>query len=122
MTYAYKVATLNINGISSPTRLQMLEDLLYNHDIGIALLQEVTHPTIQMINRYTIRIKQGMEGRRAVTLVKEWLETMNTKRLPSGRGMAAVLKGTWIVNTGKGSTIRTSYISKRARNRHAPGR
>jgi len=63
MTHTYKVANLNINGISSPTRLQMLEDFLYNHDIDIALLKEVTHPTIQKINRYAAHFNQGTGGR-----------------------------------------------------------
>jgi len=89
MMYTYKLATLNINGISSPTRLQMLEDFSYNHVIDSALLQDVTHPTIQMINRYTARINQVAEGGGTAILVKEALDNLNTKRLPSGRGIAA---------------------------------
>jgi exonuclease III len=46
MTYTCKVATWNINGISSSTLIQMLENFLYNH-MDIDLLQEVTHPKTQ---------------------------------------------------------------------------
>ena len=41
----------------------MFEDFLCNHDIDIALLQEVTHPTVQKINRYAAHFNQGTDGR-----------------------------------------------------------
>jgi len=37
MDYTYKIATLNINGISAPTKIRMLEEFLYKHDIDLAL-------------------------------------------------------------------------------------
>jgi exonuclease III len=49
MTYAYKVATININETVSTTRLKMLDEFLQKQDIDIALLQEVTEPNLHMI-------------------------------------------------------------------------
>ena len=43
MLYTYKIATLNINGISSPLKMEMLNNVLLRQDIDIALLQEVTN-------------------------------------------------------------------------------
>ena len=43
MLYTYKIATLNINGISLPLKIQMLNNFLLRQDIDIALLQEVTN-------------------------------------------------------------------------------
>lgn len=39
----YKKATLEVNDISSSTRIRMLPDFIYKEDIDIILLQEVTH-------------------------------------------------------------------------------
>jgi len=42
MAFTYHVMTLNINGLASQIRHQMLEEFLYRHDVDFALLQEVT--------------------------------------------------------------------------------
>jgi exonuclease III len=69
MKYVYKVSTININGMSSTTRIRMLEDFLHKQDIDIALLQEVSNPKIKALQRYTVH----------------GLPINNIKRLPSGR-------------------------------------
>jgi hypothetical protein len=89
MTHIYKVATININGIASPTRLKMLDDFL---------LQGVTQPSYQTAIRYTAHMNLGSEGRGTAIVTKDGLDISNIKRLPSGRGIAAVFSGTWIVN------------------------
>ena len=43
MLYTYIIATLNITGISSPLKMQMLNNFLLRQDIDIALLQGVTN-------------------------------------------------------------------------------
>ena len=86
MTYVYRVATLNISGITSATRLRMLEEFLHKHDIVIALLQEITHPDLSTLRNYNAHINQGAEGRGTAILTKAELTVTNAKRLPSGRG------------------------------------
>jgi exonuclease III len=44
MANIYRIATLNINGMSSSTGLVMLGDFLHKHGIDIIFLQEVTQP------------------------------------------------------------------------------
>jgi exonuclease III len=39
-----KIATLNINGITAPTRVGMLSDFITRREIDILLVQEVTNP------------------------------------------------------------------------------
>ena len=51
MRHTYTVASLNINGIANHTRIKMLEDFLWTHDIDIALLQEVTCPQLCSVVR-----------------------------------------------------------------------
>jgi exonuclease III len=98
MTYIYKVATININGIASPTRLKMLDDFLHRQDIDIALLQEVTQLTFYPAIQYTAHMNLGTEGSGTAILTKDGLDISNIKRLPSGRWIAEVFNGTWIVN------------------------
>jgi exonuclease III len=85
MTHEYRVATLNINGITSATRLKMLEEFLHKHDIEIALLQEITHPDLSTLRNYNAHINQGTEGRGAAILTKAEITVTNTKSLPLGR-------------------------------------
>jgi len=47
MTYTYRIATLNINGLESNNRILMLEEFIRKHDIDIAMLQEVTNTVSQ---------------------------------------------------------------------------
>ena len=98
MLNTFKIATLNINGIASKTRLGMLEGFLKRKDIDFALLQEVTHANLTTFRRYTAHVNEGTDRRRTAILVKEVLTLSDIKRLPSGRGIAASYNGIRIIN------------------------
>jgi len=83
MFQTYKIATLNIKGISSITPLQMLEDFLWRQDIDFALLQEVTHAKLSTIRRYTAYMNEGTDRRGNAILAKEGLTLSDIKRIPS---------------------------------------
>jgi len=96
MDYTYKIATLNINGISAPTRIQIPEEFLYKHDIDLALLQEVTNSKITTIRRYTSYINIGTEGRGTAILAKDSYLLANIQCIPTGRGISAHFNGIMI--------------------------
>jgi exonuclease III len=98
MTFIYKVATINMNGIAQHTCLRMMEDFLWKHDIDVALLQEVTSSQIDTIRRYTKYINIGTEQRGTAIIVKDRLILTQARRLPSGRGIAGTFSGTCTVN------------------------
>jgi len=98
MDYTYKIATLNINGISAPTRIHMLKELLYKHDIDLALLQDVTISKIATIRRYTSYINMGTECRGTAILAKDSYLLTNIQRIPTGRGISAYFNGIRIIN------------------------
>jgi exonuclease III len=50
------------------------------------------------IRRYNAHTNEGTDRRGTAILVKESITITDIKRIPSGRGMAAKLNGTWIVN------------------------
>jgi endonuclease/exonuclease/phosphatase family metal-dependent hydrolase len=66
-------------------------------DVHVALLQEVTH-NFDSIRGYTAMVNEGTEKRGKTILTKDGLSTANVKRLPSGRGMAALFMDTWLIN------------------------
>jgi exonuclease III len=59
MPWVVKIATMNINGIVSKTRIGMLEDFLRRQDIDLALLQEVTRADLTTCRRYTAHTNTG---------------------------------------------------------------
>jgi hypothetical protein len=98
MAYTYRVATLNINGISSVGRLRMLEKFLRKKEIDILLLQEFVIPDLDMLNGYAACVNVRTDMRGTAMVVKDPLTLTNAKKLPSGRGLAAPVSGVWFVN------------------------
>jgi len=66
------------------------------HDF--ALLQEVSHTTLNTIRRYTVHVNIGTDRCGTAVLAKDGLTLSNIQRLPSGRGMSASFRGIFIVN------------------------
>jgi len=98
MAEIYKVATLNINGMSAGGRMGMLNEFLHKKEIDIILLQEVTHTDFDMIRGYTAHLNIGINKRGTAILTREQISLTNITRLPSERGMAASYQGVWFVN------------------------
>ena len=98
MLHTYKLATLNINGIETYAKMSMLGDFLKRQYIDIALLQEVTHNDFTTIHEYNAIINEGTDKRGTAILVKTGLQIQDIKLISSGRGIAAMCQGIWIVN------------------------
>jgi len=76
----------------------MLEDFLWRQDTDFALLQEVSHTTLNTIRRYTVHMNIGADRCGTAILAKDGSALSNIQRLPSGRGMSASFRGIMIVN------------------------
>jgi exonuclease III len=92
------IATINISGITSTTRMQMLRNFIYKHDIDILFMQEVTHPSLGKLNGYTVHYNIGSEQRGTAIVARDNIDLSNITRMPSGRAIAAEFKGIWLVN------------------------
>jgi len=64
-----KIATLNINGMTSSTRIAMLDALLRRQEIDIILVQEVTYHILNDFQAYTIQYNIGT-NRRGTAIVE----------------------------------------------------
>ena len=98
MAGIFKIATLNINGITAEGRMGMLNEFMHKQEIDIILLQEVTHTDFESIRGYKTHFNIGINKRGTAMLRKEQISLTNITRLPSGRGMAACYQGIWLVN------------------------
>jgi exonuclease III len=97
MQYIIKLMTLNINAITSDIKVQMLEGLLWQQGIDIALLQETTTTKLN-IRGYNAVTNDGTEKRGTAILIKEGITITDIKRIPSGRGIALNHNGIQIIN------------------------
>ena len=98
MPEIYKIATLNINGMATPAKLEMLNDFLQKQDIDIILLQEVTRPVFDDIRGFNAHINIGTTGRGTAILTRDPIMLTDIECLPTGRGMAAIFENITIVN------------------------
>jgi exonuclease III len=98
MTDIYKVATLNINGLTSQKGIAMLEDFLIKHEIDILFLQEVTQPLFDNLRGYTAHTNTETTRRGTAILARDHLTLNNIVPLPTGRGVASDFQGVWLVN------------------------
>jgi exonuclease III len=88
MALIYRIATLNINGIQSQTKMAMLADFVRKQDIDVILLQEMSTIIPVQFGGYVIHHNIGTSGRGTSILTRTQLELRGILRLPSGRGMA----------------------------------
>jgi exonuclease III len=92
------VATLNIAGIASPLKMEMLSEFCRTKAIDILMLQEVTHEGFGICNGYTAHVNVGTEQRGTAILIRNHLTMDRINVLQSGRGRAGYYQGTNIVN------------------------
>jgi len=90
-----KIATLNINGITARTRVGMLADFIRQHDFDIVFAQEVTSTEALNVCGYDTHLNIGTFMRGTAILARSTLHLTVTgiNFLPSGRAMAANIKG-----------------------------
>ena len=93
-----KIATLNINGLSSPTKVAMLAEFIRLQEIDILLVQEVTKPVLHNINGYNTHYNIGATMRGTAIITRDSISLENVTRLPSWRAIAAKYQEIWIIN------------------------
>ena len=98
MLYTYKIATLILNGISSPLVMQMLNNFVLRPNTDITPLQEVTNNDFSPLCGYAALVNKDIDERGTAILLKERTFLRNIKRLPSGKGIAGLFKDTWIMD------------------------
>jgi exonuclease III len=86
----YKISTLNINGIYSTNRTEILEVFLLINEIDVLCMQEVTNAKVTIIRNYTAHVNIRIEGRGTVILHKDCYHLTDIEKLPAGRGISGL--------------------------------
>jgi exonuclease III len=79
-----KFATLNINGITAPTRIEMLEAFLRNDEIDILLVQEVTQRVLHDVRGCNMHYNVRKNRRFTAIITREGISLENVTMLPCG--------------------------------------
>jgi exonuclease III len=77
-----KIATLNINDMSSPMKLQMLKEFISRQNVDVIFLQEVATDDVGQIRGYTSYYNIGTTVR-GITVVAR--NTLQLKKIPHYR-------------------------------------
>jgi len=93
----FKIARLNISGLASRIKVEILEDFLQRREIDILFLQEVVHSIIDTLRNYKTYTNVGTAGRGTAMVTRNEITIINITRLQSGRGIAAEYSSTWLI-------------------------
>jgi exonuclease III len=89
-----KIATVNINGITSREKVGMFEEFIRRHDIDILFLQEVTSPDVTAMRGYLTHHNTGTSMRGTSIVTRNEITLTNVSKLPSGPAIATEYRGT----------------------------
>jgi exonuclease III len=95
---AIRIATLNLNGMASVTRITMFAKILRTWEIDILLAQEITETVLHEITGYTAQYNIGTFRRGTAIVARDGINLANVIRLPSGRAIAAKFRDLWLIN------------------------
>ena len=88
MTQILRIGTLNINGILTKGKFDLLKSFVYTNNLHLLFLQEVCSDEIETFWGYDTILNIGTEGRGCGVLIKQGLPYHSITRLPSGRGIS----------------------------------
>jgi hypothetical protein len=83
----FRIVMLNINGVMSWTRIDMLEEFLREQDIDVMFVQEATHSILDNIWGYTAYTNLGATRRRKAFIARDHLELQGITCVLSGRAL-----------------------------------
>jgi exonuclease III len=95
---AVRIASLNINGATAASKIDMLTDFLHRQEITIILLQEVTHKDVVKIRGYDTYLNIGATLQGTALVGRKTTRIPHVQLLPSGRAIAATYGDLRIVN------------------------
>ena len=98
MTVVTKIVTININGITNRTRVEMLNKYIRRHDLNIVFLQKIIDPEILTMNGYDVYYNIGSHKRGTAIVARSDIVLTNINKIPSERAITAEYKGLHIIN------------------------
>lgn len=95
----YKIATLNINKITTTLKIDSLRDYIYSAEVDIAMLQEVDSELQINITGYDTILNTSLSGASGTAfLIKEGIVVSEIERMANGRGLSCLINGVRFIN------------------------
>ena len=99
MSFIYKLASLNINGIRNFTTQTLLKKLLFDEDIDILMLQEVNDENLDfLLPQFKCVSNVGEANRGTAIVYRANFGVSNIKKSPCGRILSVSCNNTKLIN------------------------
>lgn len=96
--YTYSIVTINVCGITSDLKKNMLRNFICTQNYDIVLLQEVSFLKFDFISGYDAIVNVGQNLRGTAVLIRNHIKYSNAKLLESSRGVSLDVENFKIVN------------------------
>lgn len=98
MMFSRKIASININAISSAVKRGLLKDFVRNNDIDFIFLQEVAFENFDFLPTHFSLVNSSNECNGTAVLIRNNFEFSNVLMHPSGRILSVSIEGFNFIN------------------------
>lgn len=98
ITTSRKVASININAISSALKKGLLKDFVWNNDIDLVFLQEVAFENFGFISSHVCLVNISDDNKGTAVLIRRCIDFENVLMNPNGRILSVVVGKVNFVN------------------------
>lgn len=98
MNYSYSIATINLNSINTTVNKGLLKDFVYNHDIDIIFLQEVSYEDFSFIFTHNALVNISLDRKGTAILIRKTFDYSDCIYDPSGRVISVIVNNVNFVN------------------------
>lgn len=98
MSYTRKLATINLNAISSRVKQHLLKEFVWNNDLDVIFMQEVAFENFAFLPTHKALINISDDGKGTGILVRSNIEFSNLVMNCNGRIISLVIDGVNFVN------------------------
>lgn len=98
MIFIRKIATLNINAIGTDTKKSLLKDFIWNNDLDVIFLQEVSFESFAFIPSHYAYVNISSTNKGTAILLRKNIEPKSVLLNPNGRISSIVFDNANFVN------------------------
>lgn len=98
MSYIRKMATVNLNAISTKVKQYLFKEFVWNNDLDVIFMQEVAFENFTFIPTHRALINISTDGKGTGILVRSNIEFSNVVMHTNGRMISCVIDGVNFIN------------------------
>ena len=97
-TFSRKLATININAISSNIKLGLLKDFVWDNDLDIVFLQEVSFENFNFLATHFALVNISVDEKGTAVLIRNNIEFSNVLMHQNGRILSVTINDIHFIN------------------------